>query len=138
MQKSAHSYIFFDSNCREAMEFYQTLGIGEIESMIANEDAPAGSEYDPVRSKNIMHASMKVGDTLVMASDMPQQWYKKPQGFNVHVTASSVAEADRIFAALAEGGQVEMPLEKTFWAERFGACVDRFGIPWMISVDPQG
>jgi PhnB protein len=133
---NAHAYIFFDSNCREAFAFYEGLGIGTVQDMISNKDAPAGQEYDPARADNIMHGSLKIGDTLVMASDMPKDWYRKPQGYNIHLTAPDVAEAERLFAALCEGGAVEMPLEKTFWAERFGACVDRFGIPWMISVDP--
>jgi PhnB protein len=104
--------------------------------MITNADAPPGAEYDPDRKDNVMHGSLKIGDTLLMASDAPPAWYSKPQGFSIHFTAANVAEAERIHAALAEGGEVQMPLEKTFWAERFGACVDRFGIPWMVSVDP--
>lgn len=136
MQKSAFGYVFFDSNCREAFEFYEGLGIGKIESMIANEEAPPGSEYDPARSRNIMHASMKIGDSILMASDAPPKWYAKPQGFSIHLTANGAADAERLFAALSEGGEVQMPLEKTFWAERFGGCVDRFGIPWMVSADP--
>jgi PhnB protein len=132
---TAHPYIFFDSNCREAFAFYETLGIGKVTDMIANKDAPAGQEYDPARADNIMHASLKIGDTLLMASDMPANWYAKPQSFNIHLTVEDAAKADALFDALKDGGEVQMPLEKTFWAERFGACVDRYGIPWMISVD---
>lgn len=132
----ADIYIFFDSNCREAFAFYEKLGIGTIQDMMANKDAPPGAQYDPARADNVMHASLKIGDVLVMASDMPKDWYKKPEGYNIHLTAPNVAEAERLFAALSEGGEVQMPLEKTFWAERFGACVDRFNIPWMVSVDP--
>ena len=131
----AHPYIFFDSNCREAFGLYEKLGIGKVTDMIANKDAPPGSEYDPARADNIMHASLQIGDTMLMASDMPANWYNKPQGFNIHLTAADAAQADRLFAALKDGGEVQMPLEKTFWAERFGACVDKYGIPWMISVD---
>lgn len=131
----AYPYIFFDSNCREAFTFYEKLGIGKITDMISNKDAPAGQEYDPARADNIMHASLQIGDTLLMASDMPANWYAKPQSFNIHLTVDDAAKADKLFAALKDGGEVQMPLEKTFWAERFGACVDKYGIPWMISVD---
>ena len=131
----AYPYIFFDSNCREAFAFYETLGIGTVTEMISNKDAPPGQEYDPARADNIMHATLTIGDTLLMASDMPANWYSKPQSFNIHLTVPDAAKAHTLFAALKEGGEVQMPLEKTFWAERFGACVDRYGIPWMISVD---
>lgn len=131
----AHPYVFFDSNCREAMEFYQSLGIGTIEAMMANEDAPPGVENDPARRRNIMHASLQIGDTLLMASDSPPSSYVKPTGFCVHLSAPDAAGAERLFAALSEGGEVHMPMEETFWALRFGACVDRFGIPWMVSAD---
>jgi PhnB protein len=131
----ANTYIFFHSTCREAFAFYEALGIGTVQDLIANKDAPSGQQYDPARADNIMHGSLRIGDTLLMASDMPKDWYKKPEGYGIHLTASSIAEAQRLFAALSEGGDVQMPLEETFWAERFGACVDRFGIPWMVSVD---
>jgi len=131
----AYPYIFFDSNCREAFAFYEKLGIGKVTEMISNKDAPPGQEYDPARADNIMHATLTIGDTLLMASDMPPNWYSKPQSFNIHLTVPDAAKADTLFAALKDGGEVQMPLEKTFWAERFGACVDRYGIPWMISVD---
>lgn len=130
----AYPYVFFDSNCREAMEFYQALGIGTIEAMMANEDAPPGMDYDPARRRNILHAAMQIGDTQLLASDAHSN-YVRPQGFCVHLTAPDAAEAERLFADLAEGGEVHMPMEETFWALRFGACADRFGIPWMISAD---
>ena len=131
----ANTYIFFDSNCREAFAFYEKLGIGTVQDMMTNKDAPEGQQYDPARADNIMHGSLKIGDVLLMASDMPKDWYKKPEGYNIHLTARDIPEAERLFAALSEGGTVQMPLEKTFWAERFGAVVDRFNIPWMVSVD---
>ncbi len=131
----AHPYIFFEGNCREAFEFYQKLGIGTVVDMMTNDQVPPGQEYDPKRAKNIMHGSMRIGEQLIMASDSPPDWYEKPQGFNIHITAPTAAEADRLFAALSEGGKVQMPMAETFWALRFGACVDRFGIPWMVSAD---
>ena len=135
MSKQIHPYIFFDGNCREAMQFYEKLGIGKIQDMITNADAPAGQEYDPAHKDRIMHGAITVGTSMILTSDAPGEWYRKPQGFDIHLTVEDAAEADRIFAALAEGGEVHMPLEETFWAQRFGALVDRFGIPWMVSVD---
>jgi len=132
----ANTYIFFDGNCREAFAFYEKLGIGTVQDLMANKDAPEGQQYDPARADNIMHGSLRIGDVLLMASDMPKDWYKKPEGYNIHLAASDIPEAEKLFAALSEGGTVQMPLEKTFWAERFGAVVDRFNIPWMVSVDP--
>lgn len=131
----ADSYVFFDSNCREAFEFYQSLGIGRIETMMTNAEAPAGMGASPGRETNIMHASIRIGDNALMGSDMPPGSYAKPQGFCIHLSVPDLAEAERIFAALSAGGAVQMALEETFWALRCGACTDRFGIPWMIGVD---
>jgi PhnB protein len=131
----AYPYVFFADNCREAFHFYQSLGIGTIESMIDHGGLPPGTPSDPARANMIMHAALTIGDGMIMASDSPPEWYRKPQGFNIHVTTADAAAAERLFAALSKDGDVQMPLEETFWALRFGACVDRFGIPWMVSAD---
>jgi len=132
MQCSA--YVNFDSNCTEAFEFYQSLGIGKIEMIMTNDQGPADMPFLPGREKNVLHASMKIGDTLLMASDMQPGAYVKPQGVSLHIGAASIEEAERLFAALSEKGEVHMPLTETFWALRFGACTDRFGIPWLVDV----
>lgn len=134
-------YLFFNGRCEEAVMFYkQALG-GEIEMLMRWKDNPdlpkdgcaPGMQVDP---EQIMHASLKVGDAVLMASDGMPQEKSAFQGFSISLTARSDAECDRWFAALAEGGQVQMPLGKTFFAQRFGAVADRFGVSWMIIVPP--
>lgn len=134
-------YLFFNGRCEEAVMFYkQALG-GEIEMLMRWKDNPdlpkdgcaPGMQVDP---EQIMHASLKVGDAVLMASDGMPQEKSAFQGFSISLTARSDAECDRWFAALAEGGQVQMPLGKTFFAQRFGAVADKFGVSWMIIVPP--
>ena len=85
--------------------------------------------------KKILHARLVIGDTYLMASDAPPDRYEKPKGFSVSLVLTDPAEAERIFNALAKDGTIQMPLEPTFWAARFGMLVDRFGIPWMINCE---
>src|SRR5699024_6628620 len=121
---------FFNGNCREAFECYAELLGGSIKAMITGADTPMAKKMPEMRDK-IMHALLETGDTVIMASDMPGS-YHKPQGFDICINADSLQEAERIFAALSEGGEVRMPLKQEFFAERFGSLVDRFGVPWMI------
>jgi PhnB protein len=126
-------YLLFDGNCQEAFEFYaKNLG-GKIEAMLPHTGTPAESQAPPEWGAKILHAMMKVGDGVLMASDCPPNRYAKPQGFSVSYQTTTPEDAERVFAALAEGGSVQMPIGPTFWASRFGMCVDRFGIPWMIN-----
>jgi PhnB protein len=83
----------------------------------------------------IMHGSVTIGDTVLMGADMSPQHYQEPKGFSLSLQIKSTTDAERIFRELSNGGRVEMPLEKTFWAERFGMLVDRFGIPWLINCE---
>ena len=133
------SYLFFDGNCAEAMRFYErTLG-GKIEMMMTHADAPASETPQPAGMRDrIMHARLVFGDRerVLMASDsMVGHAYDKMQGFSLSWNCASAAEAKRVFDALAQGGEVRMPLQKTFWAEAFGMAVDRFGTPWMIGCE---
>jgi PhnB protein len=82
-----------------------------------------------------MHVTLKVGDSVLMGSDAPPDRYKKPEGFTVNIALNDVAEAERIFHALAENGTVGMPIQQTFWAERWGMLTDRYGIPWMVNCE---
>ena len=129
------SYLFFDGTCAEAMRFYeQTLG-GKIEGMFRAGDAPGGG-MPPEMADRIMHAHLVVGDSAVMASDwMSPEPYEGMKGFSLSLHYPTVAEGRRIFDALADGGKVVMPFEKTFWAEGFGMLVDRFGTHWMVNVE---
>lgn len=126
-------YIFFNGDCEAAFKFYERCLGGKIVDMMTYADSPAAREVPAEWRSKIIHASMTVGDELLMASDAPPPRYEKPRGFSVTLQFQDPAEGERVFNALAEGGTVEMPFEQTFWAVRFGAVVDRFGIPWMIN-----
>lgn len=130
------TYLFFNGQCEEAFRFYEKLLGGKIVAMLKHSDTPAASEVSTDWGDKIMHAYMTLGDRALMASDDPTGNYRPPTGFSVQLVVDTPAEATRIFDALAENGKVTMPLEKTFWAEKFGMLVDRFGIPWMINYQP--
>lgn len=135
------TYLFFDGNCADAMRFYEaTLG-GKIEMMLTYGESPEkdNPEHCPPGSESrIMHASMSLDGRLLMASDTPAGHFKPMAGFALSLSYPSAAEAGRIFDKLAEGGQVMMPMGKTFWAEAFGMLTDRFGTPWMVGGGEQG
>ena len=129
-------YLLFNGRCEEAFQFYaQCLG-GKIEAMMPFAGTPAEQEVPAEWRKKIIHASLTVGDQVLMASDAPPGRYEEPRGFSVSLNVKNPAEAERIFQALAENGKVQMPLQQTFWAARFGMVVDRFGIPWMVNCEP--
>ena len=122
-------YLFFNGECEEAFKFYERALGAKIVAMMNHEGTPMADQTPPEWQKKIMHAQMLVNGGPVMGSDIPTDSYKKPQGFSVSIVTTDVAEAERVFQALAENGTVQMPLEETFWALRFGMLVDRFGIP---------
>ena len=126
-------YIFFNGNCEEAFKFYARITGGKIEAMLPHGGTPAESHVPAEWKSKIMHANMTIGDTLLMASDAPPGHYNKPQGFSVSLQTKTAAEGERIFNALADGGKVNMPFQKTFWSAGFGMVVDRYDIPWMIN-----
>jgi PhnB protein len=103
--------------------------------MMPHEGTPIADQVPAKWRNKILHASLKVGDEVLMGADAPPDHYQKPQGFSVTLGMKDPAEAERIFHALAENGTVQMPLQETFWAARFGMLVDRFGIPWMINCE---
>ena len=132
-------YLFFDGRCEEAIEFYkQALGV-KVEMLMRFRESPEPPPpgcMAPGTEDKVMHACLRIGDTAVMASD--GQCGGKPsfQGVSLSITAPNEAEADRMFNALAHGGQVQMPLGKTFFSPRFGMVADRFGMSWMVIVEP--
>jgi PhnB protein len=126
-------YIFFNGNCEEAFKYYARITGGTIQAMMPHGGTPAESHVPAEWKTKIMHASMTIGDTALMASDAPPGHYQKPQGFSVSLNVTDAAEGERIFNALADGGKVNMPYAKTFWAAGFGMLVDRYDIPWMIN-----
>jgi PhnB protein len=134
-------YLFFNGRCEEALEFYGTALGAQVEMMMRYKESPEPPQpgmVPPGFESKIMHASFRVGETTVMASDGCSADMPNFQGFCLSLAVPSEAEADRVFAALADSGQVRMPLTKTFWSPRFGMVADRFGIGWMISVVPAG
>lgn len=127
-------YLFFGGRCEEALEFYrQTLG-AEVEMMMRFKDSPEPPGCGPVPGEKIMHASVRIGETVLMASDGCCDGKGSFQGFALSLSVPTEAEADRRFNALAKGGQVQMPLDKTFFSPRFGMVTDRFGVTWMVIV----
>jgi PhnB protein len=130
-------YLFFDGQCEAAFKFYEESLGGKINAMFTYEGTPA-AEHTPAEWRNkVLHASMIVGDKVLMGSDAPPAHYHKPAGFSVSLSMTDPTQAERVFNALADGGTVRMPLQKTFWAERFGMLADRFGIPWMINCEQE-
>lgn len=130
-------YLFFNGTCEEAVEFYRKAVGAEVEMVIRfNEspDPPPPGTVPPGYENKIMHASFRIGETTVMASDGCSTDSPAFQGFSLSLTVPTEADADPVFAALCEGGQVQMPLGKTFWSPRFGMLTDRFGIGWMVGV----
>jgi PhnB protein len=130
-----HPYLFFGGNCRDAFTRYQEIFGGELVLLSMN-DAPPEARPPGVSTDVIMHAALKVGDQLLMASDDPTTDSFGPvQGMQVNYGTADVVDAKRVFEALADGGQVTAPLTETFFSPAFGMCVDRFGTPWMVSAD---
>ncbi|HSU34011.1 MAG TPA: VOC family protein [Bryobacteraceae bacterium] len=130
-------YLIFNGQCEAAFKFYeQSLG-GKITATFANEGSPM-AEHVPAEWRNkILHARMTVGDQILMGSDGRPGVYQEPKGFSLSLSVNDPAEAECLFHSLADGGQVQMPMQKTFWAERFGMLTDRFGMPWMVNCEQQ-
>ena len=132
-------YLFFDGRCEEAIEFYKKALGAEVLMLMRfsdSPDPPPPGMVPPGSENKIMHSAMRIGDTEVMASDGHCMGKAAFQGVSLSVSASSEAEADRLFKALADGGQVQMPIGKTFFSPRFGMVADRFGVSWMVVTTP--
>jgi PhnB protein len=126
-------YIFFNGRCAEALKFYEKLLGAKIEALM-----PYGEmARTPDMKDKIMHAALKFGDSVLMASDDGMGTYKTPQGFRVSVTLKTPADAERVFAGLSEGGKVMAPMAETFFSPRFGMLTDKFDIPWMVNCEQQ-
>ncbi|HEX4944326.1 MAG TPA: VOC family protein [Usitatibacteraceae bacterium] len=132
-------YLFFDGRCEEAIEFYRKALGAEVTMLMRVKDSPdppPPGMYPPDSGNKVMHASLRIGEATVMASDGRCQGKPVFQGFSLSLDARTEADADRLFAALADGGTVQMPLGKTFFSPRFGMVADRFGVSWMVIVLP--
>jgi PhnB protein len=130
-------YLFFEGRCEEAIEFYRRAAGAEVQMLMRYKDSPAPQQpgmIPPGAENKVMHAAIRIGDTTVLASDGRCSGRPTFAGFSLSLTVPDVAAADRLFAALGEGGQVQAPLATTFFSPRFGMVVDRFGVPWMVYV----
>ena len=129
-------YLFFDGRCEEAVEFYRKPLGAEVKILRYKDNPEPQPGMVPAGSENkVMHAHLRIGDTSIMASDGRCQGKPSFQGFSLTLTVTNDAEAERLFGVLAEGGQAQMPLTKTFFSSRFGMLADRFGVGWMIIVE---
>jgi PhnB protein len=129
------SYLEFNGQCEAAFKFYEKCLKGKIQMLMPYAGSPAESQMPEKDRNQILHASLIADGQALMGSDCPGGMYKQPQGFSISISVKDTAEAERVFHALSENGTVKMPLEKTFWATRFGMLVDQFGIPWMVNCE---
>ena len=134
----AIAYLAFDGNCADAMRFYERALNGKLEVLMSGADSPMAAEIPKEFGGRIMHARLALpGGGLLYAGDTPANMpYEGIKGVSIAVDYASVAEAEKVFAALAAGGQTSMPMQPTFWAKRFGMCVDKFGTPWIVNGEP--
>jgi PhnB protein len=134
--QAVQPYLNFDGRAEEAIEFYRDALGAEVTVLMRFKESPDSVACSSSNGDKVMHASLRIGDTTVMASDGRSLGKAEFKGISLSITASSDADAERLFGALAEGGQVQMPLAKTFFTSRFGMVADRFGVSWMVVVAP--
>ena len=130
-----NSYLTFNGQCEAAFKFYEQCLGGKIVAMVTHLGTPAEEQVPAEWRNKILHARLIVGDEVLMGSDAPPDRYEESKGFSVTVGIDDPTDAERIFDALAKNGTVKMPIQKTFWAVRFGMLVDQFGIPWMVNCE---
>ena len=131
-------YLTFKGQCKEAFELYAQVLSGEIVMMMPHRGTPAAEHVGEEGLDWILHARLEFNGQTLMGSDGPPEYYREPQGFYVSIQVDTPEQAERIFAALSEGGSIFMPLQETFWAVRFAMFTDRFGTPWMINCENAG
>jgi PhnB protein len=124
----------FNGQCEAAFKFYERCMNGKISFMLAWGDSPMAKDAPPEWSGKIAHATLMVGNTRLLGSDPAPGSYESPRGFGITISPDE-SDAERLFAELAEGGTVSLPLQQTFWAHRFGMVTDRFGIPWVLNCE---
>ena len=132
-------YLSFNGQCEAAFKFYEQHLGATVEAMMRFGETPASEQVPADYRNKIMHACIAVGEQKLMASDgMPGQSYEGLKGCSVALGVDRIADAERIFAALSQNGSVQMALDKTFWAVRFGMVTDQFGVPWLINCEKDG
>jgi PhnB protein len=127
-----NTYLNFGGNCAEALKFYEKELGGKIQMMMTFDQAPDQSMVTPESKNKVMHANMALGDTQIMASDAPADRFQPMRSVYLTLTVDSAKEAERLHATLSPGGEVFMPMQETFWANRFSMLRDKFGTSWMI------
>jgi PhnB protein len=128
-------YLSFKGDCETAFKFYEQTFSGKIEGILKYAGSPMSEHVPAEWGDKVMHAKLSIGPQTLMGADSPPGSYQQPQGISLTINLNDVAQSERIFNALAEGGNVSMPLQQTFWATSFGMVTDRFGIPWMINCE---
>ena len=129
------TYLSFKGECEAAFKFYEQCFDGQLGAIFRYAGSPLADQVPADWQDKVMHGSFTLGDQVLMGGDVAPDRYEQPKGFSLSLQMQSPADAERIFHELARGGTVVMPLEKTFWAARFGMVVDRFGIPWLINCE---
>jgi PhnB protein len=126
-------YLYFKGECEAAFKFYERCLGGQLGAIFRYGGTPLAGQVPADWADKVMHGSVAFGDQALMGADVAPDSYEEPKGFSLLLHIESIADAERVFHELAKEGRVVLPLEKTFWAERFGMVVDRFGVPWLIN-----
>jgi len=126
-------YLSFNGDCEAAFKLYEQCLGAKLGPIFRYGESPMADQAPANWSNKIMHGSLTIGDQLVMGADLMPEKYEQPKGISLSLQIQSTDEAERVFQELSQDGRVVMPLEKRFWAERFGVVVDRFGIPWLVN-----
>ncbi|HEY8076320.1 MAG TPA: VOC family protein [Labilithrix sp.] len=129
------THLVFSGQCEAAFRFYADVLGGTLGPMLTYGASPAGAEVPPEWREKIVHGSIRIGGMNLAGADVGPDRYAKAQGFFLLHSVADRVEAERVFARLAEGGEVKMPLQKTFWSPAFGVVIDRFGVPWEVSCE---
>jgi PhnB protein len=131
----ARPTLLFAGDCETAFKLYERCLGGKIAFMLRWGDSPMAADVPADWRGKILYTRMEVGDSTLVAGDLPPNQYERPQGFSIQLLIDDAAEAERVFNTLAENGTIKMPLQETFWATHYGNLVDRFGIPWEINCE---
>jgi PhnB protein len=132
------AHLHFDGECEAAFRVYQRLLNGELKTLLTYGESPLADQFPAEMGSKILHATLRIGAQELSGADVRHADYRKPQGFSVMLALADLAKADALFRGLAEGGQVHLPFEKTFWAAGYGMLVDRFSVPWQINCEKTG
>lgn len=128
-------YLSFNGQCEAAFKFYEQCLGGKIATMMPYAGSPMADQVPADWSNKVMHGEFKLGDRVFMGSDCTPEKYEKPQGNSLMLGIDDPTKAEQVFQALSANGTVQMPIQETFWAQRFGMVIDQFGIPWMVNCD---